>query len=72
MTSSANKVRWGDTLDDDDSLPSNSIIGPDKQGITTHTEYKRNDKGEIVKVVTRIRTSKVERKMYAVRCCSPD
>lgn len=67
MASSANKVRWGDTLDEDDSLPSNSVVGPDKQGIQTITEYKKNDKGETVKVVTKVKISKVERKIYAVR-----
>ena len=66
MTTSANKVRWGDTLDEDDSLPSNTISGPDKQGIQTITEYKRNDKGETVKVTTKVRIAKVERKIYAV------
>ena len=66
MTTSASKVRWGDTLDEDDSLPSNTSSGPDKQGIQTITEYKRNDKGETVKVTTKVRISKVERKIYAV------
>ncbi len=63
----ATKIRWGDTLDDDDSLPPNSIVGPDKQGIKTITDYKKNDKGEIVKTVTKIRVSRVEKKIYAVR-----
>jgi translation initiation factor 3 subunit G len=69
MSSSVNKVRWGDTLDEDDSLPPNSVVGPDKQGIQTITDYKRNDKGEVVKTVTKVRISKVERKCYAVRSC---
>ena len=70
MTSSINKVRWGDSLDEDDSLPPNSVVGPDKHGIQTITDYKRNDNGEVVKTVTKVRISKVERKCYAVRCCS--
>jgi hypothetical protein len=63
----ATKIRWGDTLDEDDSLPPNTIVGPDKQGIKTITEYKKNERGEIVKSVTKIRVSRVEKKIYAVR-----
>lgn len=62
----ATKIRWGDSLDDDDSIPQNTITGPDKQGIKTITEYKKNEKGEIVKTVTKVRVSKVEKKIYAV------
>ncbi|KAK9827377.1 hypothetical protein WJX81_003907 [Elliptochloris bilobata] len=62
----ATKIRWGDTLDEDDSLPSNSISGPDSRGVKTIIEYKRNDKGEAVKVTTKTRVSKVEKKVYKV------
>ena len=64
---SAIKIRWGDTLDEDDSLPSNSIVGPDKSGVVTKTTYSRNDKGDIVKSVVKTRVSRVEKKIYAVR-----
>ena len=64
---SATKIRWGDTLDEDDSLPSNSIVGPDKSGVVTKTTYSRNDKGDIVKSVVKTRVSRVEKKIYAVR-----
>ena len=69
----ATKIRWGDTLDEDDSLPSNSIVGPDKSGVITKTTYSRNDKGDIVKTVVKTRVSRVEKKIYAVRqpCCAP-
>ena len=63
----ATKIRWGDTLDEDDSLPANSISGPDSRGVKTFVEYKRNDKGEAVKVTTKTRVSKVEKKVYKVR-----
>jgi len=62
----ATKIRWGDTLDEDDSLPSNSIVGPDKSGVITKTTYSKNDKGDIVKTVVKTRVSKVEKKIYAV------
>ena len=62
----ATKIRWGDTLDEDDSLPSNSIVGPDKSGVITKTTYSRNDKGDIVKTVVKTRVSRVEKKIYAV------
>ena len=62
----ATKIRWGDTLDEDDSLPSNSIVGPDKSGVVTKTTYSRNDKGEILKTVVKTRVSRVEKKIYAV------
>lgn len=62
----AMKIRWGDTLDEDDSLPTNTVVGPDKQGIKTITIYKKNDKGETVKMVTKTRVSRVERKIYEV------
>lgn len=66
----ATKIRWGDTLDEDDSLPPNTIIGPDKQGVKILTTYKKNDKGETVKVVTKTRVSRVQRKIFDVSCSS--
>lgn len=63
----ATKIRWGDSLaDEDDSLPSNSISGPDSRGVKTFIEYKRNEKGEAIKVTTKTRVSKVEKKVYKV------
>lgn len=65
----ATKMRWGDTLDDDigDELPPTSVVGPDAKGIKTVTSYRKNDKGETVKTVTRTKFAKVERKVYRVR-----
>ena len=64
----ATKMRWGDTLDDDigDELPPTSVVGPDAKGIKTVTSYRKNDKGETVKTVTRTKFAKVERKVYRV------
>lgn len=67
----ATKIRWGDTLDEDDSLPANSISGPDGRGVKTIVEYKRNDKGEAIKVTTKTRVSKVEKKVYKARAAQP-
>eukprot|EP00891_Asterochloris_glomerata_P001492 jgi/Astpho2/1492/Aster-05376 len=63
----AGKMRWGDTLDEDtsDVLPERSVVGPDAKGYKTVTEYKKNDKGETVRMVTKTRLSKVEKKLYA-------
>lgn len=65
----ATKIRWGDTLDDDDGLdlPASTETGPDSRGFKTKVEYKKNEKGETVKVTTRTRIIKVEKKVYEVR-----
>lgn len=62
------KIRWADTLDDDDvkEIPMGSTSGPDAKGVKTVIEFKKNDKGEIVKVNTRIKTSKLEKRVYKV------
>ena len=62
------RIRWGDTLDEDDALPPPSVSGPDNKGVKTITDYKKNDKGETVKLTTKVRLSRVERKVYEVRC----
>ena len=67
----AGKMRWGDTLDDDDFLPPTTVTGPDAKGIKTMVEYKKNDKGDLVKTTTKMRVSRVERKQYNVRPCFP-
>lgn len=59
-------MRWGDTLDDDDFLPPTTVTGPDAKGIKTMVEYKKNDKGDLVKTTTKMRVSRVERKQYNV------
>lgn len=62
--------RWGDVDDDADDaviLPPPTTSGPDSRGIKTTVEYKRNDKGEIIRVTSRVRVVKVEKKLYKVR-----
>ena len=60
------RVRWGDVDDDEEALPPPSCSGPDARGIKTAIEYRRNERGEAVKVTTKTRVSKVERKVYTV------
>ena len=68
MAAPAGKIRWGDTLDEDDLnyLPPTTVTGPDSRGVKTTTEYKKNEKGETVKVTTRMRIVKIEKKQYEV------
>lgn len=68
MAATSGKIRWGDTLDEDDLnyLPPSTITGPDGRGIKTITDYKKNEKGETVKVTTRMRVVKIEKKQYEV------
>jgi hypothetical protein len=67
---SSSRVRWGDAVDDDDeaaALPPPTVTGPDGKGIKTRVEYKRNGKGETVRVTTKTKVLKVEKKMHKVR-----
>jgi len=60
------KIRWGDTLDDEEALPPTSIRGPDSHGVKTMTEYFKNDKGDAIKKVTKLKEVKVDKKAYKV------
>lgn len=60
------KIRWGDTLDDEEALPPTTVKGPDSHGIKITTEYFKNDKGEAIKRVTKVKEVKVEKKVYKV------
>lgn len=60
------RVRWGDVDDEEDALPPPSTTGPDARGVKTAVEYRRVG-GDTVKVTTKTRVSKVERKVYKVR-----
>lgn len=60
------KIRWGDTLDDDDALPLPSIKGPDDNGVKIVTEYYKNDKGDAFKRVQKLKITSVEKKVYKV------
>ncbi len=61
------KIRWGDTLDDEEALPPASVKGPDSHGVKVTTEYYKNDKGEAIKKVTKVKVVQVEKKVYKVR-----
>ena len=67
MARVAGKMRWGDTLDDDDALPGPHVKGPDENGIKVSTDYFRNDKGEAIKKTVKTKTTTVEKKVYKVR-----
>lgn len=60
------KIRWGDTLDEDEigTVPQNKVIGPDANGVKTVIEYERNDKGDVMKVTTKTKTETVKRKVF--------
>jgi hypothetical protein len=60
------KIRWGDTLDDEDALPPTTVKGPDSHGIKITTDYYKNDKGEAIKKVTKVKVVNVEKKVYKV------
>ena len=60
------KLRWGDTLDDEDVLPPSVSRGPDEQGIKTVIEFYRNDKGDALKKTTKLKTTVMEKKVYKV------
>ena len=68
MAAVSSRARWGDTLDDDDVgfLPPTEITGPDAKGVKTVVEYKKNDKGDTVKVTTRVKIVKMDKKQYEV------
>lgn len=61
------KVRWGDTLDDEDALPPTTVKGPDANGVKVVTEYYKGEKGEAFKKTTKTKIVKVEKKVYKVR-----
>lgn len=72
---SRGKIRWGDTLDDEEgglgTLPPTTTKGPDSHGIKVVTEYYRNDKGDAFKKVTKSKVVNVEKKVYKVRSTDP-
>mmetsp|Transcript_13018 Transcript_13018/g.23150 ORF Transcript_13018/g.23150 Transcript_13018/m.23150 type:complete len:264 (-) Transcript_13018:422-1213(-) len=60
------RLRWGDTLDDDDILPPSQTEGPDEHGVKKIIEYVKNDKGDTIKRVTRVKIATIEKKVYEV------
>ncbi|GLI70248.1 hypothetical protein VaNZ11_015094 [Volvox africanus] len=63
---SRGKLRWGDTLDDEDLLPPSVVKGPDDNGIKTLVEYFKNDKGDVIKKTTKVKVVTMEKKVYKV------
>jgi len=68
---SRNRIRWGDTLEDDDeeqgvALPPTTSKGPDSHGVKTVTEFYKNDRGDAFKKVTKSKVVHVEKKVYKV------
>lgn len=59
-------MKWGDAEDEDDTLPPRSETGPDAKGIKTIIDYKKNEKGEVVKMISRTRVTTVKRTVYEV------
>ncbi|CAI9776402.1 unnamed protein product [Fraxinus pennsylvanica] len=58
------KVRWGELEEDDGEdldflLPPKQVIGPDENGIKKVVEYKFNDEGNKVKIITTTRIRKL-------------
>ena len=60
------KIRWGDTLDEDDVLPPTTVKGPDDHGIKVVTEYFKTEKGDVMKKVSKLKVVHVEKKVYKV------
>eukprot|EP01023_Acetabularia_acetabulum_P049252 TRINITY_DN524_c1_g1_i1.p1 TRINITY_DN524_c1_g1~~TRINITY_DN524_c1_g1_i1.p1 ORF type:complete len:271 (-),score=72.37 TRINITY_DN524_c1_g1_i1:1118-1930(-) len=60
------RMRWGDTLDDEDEdqIPEGEVRGPDKDGNKTIIDYYKNDKGQIIKRTRKIKVIKVEKTVY--------
>mmetsp|Transcript_26050 Transcript_26050/g.56868 ORF Transcript_26050/g.56868 Transcript_26050/m.56868 type:complete len:291 (+) Transcript_26050:70-942(+) len=64
---SRGKLRWGDTLDDDENvLPPSSVRGPDEHGVKTVIDYYRNDKGDAFKKTTKLKIVTVDKKVYKI------
>lgn len=64
---SRGKLRWGDTLDDEDLLPPSVVKGPDDNGMKMIIDYYKNEKGDVMKKTTKIKVVTVEKKVYKVR-----
>jgi hypothetical protein len=64
-------AKWGDLLEEEEQLPPSTVNGPDAKGITTKVDYFRNDKGEVMKKITKTKTIKIQKKIYEVRTYPP-
>ena len=59
------RIRWGDSLDDDDALPPRSET-VDSDGLKTVVEYRKTENGKTIKTTTKTRTIVEEKKIYKV------
>lgn len=60
------RKRWGDEDSDDEGLPPRHETAPDEDGIRTITEYHKNERGDTVKSVTRVKMVKEQTRVYQV------
>ena len=61
----SNKLKWGD-IDDDDVLPPKQVVGPDKDGVKLFTEYFKNENGDPMKKVTKLKVKSLQRRVFKV------
>ncbi|THG16325.1 eukaryotic translation initiation factor 3 subunit G-like [Camellia sinensis] len=66
------KLRWGELEEDDGEdldflLPPRQVIGPDENGIKKVIEYKFNDEGNKVKIITTTRVRKLAKARLSKR-----
>ncbi len=62
------RMRWGDAVDDDEvptALPAPVVTQHGNQ--KTVVEYRKNDKGEVIKQTVKYKVVNVEKKVYKVR-----
>jgi translation initiation factor 3 subunit G len=43
------KIRWGDTLDDEDALPPTTVRGPDNNGVKITTGVQQRQRAWVVR-----------------------
>jgi len=60
------RKRWGDEDSDDEGLPPRQETMPDEDGIKTIIEYHKNERGETMKTVTRVKMVKEQTRVYQV------
>jgi translation initiation factor 3 subunit G len=67
--------RWGDEESEDEGLPPRQEFGPDEDGVRTIVDFSKNERGDLVKTTTRVRTVREETRLYdsvkARRNCPP-
>lgn len=67
-TSRVDRRRWGDEdPEDEEYLPPPEETPVDENGIKQKIEYYRNEKGQTIRKITKIRVANVQLKVYNVR-----